>query len=324
MQPQPSGFRIERTTAVSVTSFNDWRQAVSRTFVPLEMERSGLGPFHGSLRKRLLTDLTVCEMSASGHTFHRAPHLITRDGGPAYKLCLQLSGSGLLIQDGREAVLRPGDLAIYDVRRPYTRQFSADFQCMALMFSGDMLDLPTEAVQQLNAVRIAADDGLGGVVSSFLAQVTQNLEQITTASGRRLAHNIVDIISTLIVHELGIDSRARATAASELLHDVMEFIDANLSDPELGPAKIASAYFISTRHLHNLFRGQGTTVAAWIRSRRLERCRRDLLDPLHRDRPVAAVAARWGITEPSHFNRAFKATFGTPPGAYRAAGSTGS
>jgi AraC-like DNA-binding protein len=47
------------------------------------------------------------------------------------------------------------------------------------------------------------------------------------------------------------------------------FIQEHLGDPELRPAEIAAAYHISLRLLHKLFQEQGTTVAGWIRTRRL-------------------------------------------------------
>ncbi len=55
------------------------------------------------------------------------------------------------------------------------------------------------------------------------------------------------------------------------------------------------------------------TVSTWIRTRRLEQCRRDLLDPMLADRPVAAIAARWGFVDAAHFSRAFKTAFGVSP-----------
>lgn len=60
-------------------------------------------------------------------------------------------------------------------------------------------------------------------------------------------------------------------------------------------------------------------MAAWIRQRRLERCRRDLLDPALADLPVSAVAARWGLMNAAHFSRAFRAAYGLPPTEYRRA-----
>lgn len=58
-------------------------------------------------------------------------------------------------------------------------------------------------------------------------------------------------------------------------------------------------------------------MARWIRERRLERCRRDLLDPLHREVPVSAIGARWGLADPAHFSRLFRAEYGRSPTQYR-------
>ena len=61
------------------------------------------------------------------------------------------------------------------------------------------------------------------------------------------------------------------------------------------------------RRLHKLFEDQPLTVAALIRRRRLERCRAELTGS---GRTVTAVAARWGFSDPAHFSKLFKATYG--------------
>ena len=53
------------------------------------------------------------------------------------------------------------------------------------------------------------------------------------------------------------------------------FVEQHLGDADLTPAAVAAAHHVSLRQLHRLFETQETTVAAWIRHRRLERCRRD-------------------------------------------------
>ena len=67
---------------------------------------------------------------------------IARSDQRYFKLNLQLEGTGLLIQDNREAVLRPGDLAIYDTNRPYTLAFEEQARMMVVMFPHDALSLP--------------------------------------------------------------------------------------------------------------------------------------------------------------------------------------
>jgi methylphosphotriester-DNA--protein-cysteine methyltransferase len=76
---------------------------------------------------------------------------------------------------------------------------------------------------------------------------------------------------------------------------------------------LAPAGAVSSR----LFETERATPADWIRRRRLERCRRDLLDPALWHTPVSTIAARWGFASPAHFSRAFRAAHGLPPTEYR-------
>jgi AraC-like DNA-binding protein len=299
-------------------TFSDWHALVSASFVALDVSADRPGGFRGSIRSGAMDGVSLSEVSAAGHSVHRTPALVARGDPHMLKLSLQMSGTGLLIQDGREAVLSPGDLAVYDTNRPYTLAFDHDFRGMVLMFPHNLIALPREEIGQLTAIRMARDVGLGRVISPFLVQLARNLDQLTSGSGLRLVHNTLDLLTTMFVNELGAGGGSACAPNHELLSQVRRYIDDNLGDPELTPTKVAAAHYISARHLHTLFRPEGATVAAWIRARRLERCRRDLRDPAHASRPIAALAARWGFLDAPHFSRLFKAAYGVPPSAYRA------
>lgn len=101
---------------------------------------------------------------------------------------------------------------------------------------------------------------------------------------------------------------------------VHAFVEDQLADPELTPRTVAAAHHVSLRSLYKLFEGEPTSVAGLIRQRRLERCRRDLLNPSLGDVPVSAIAARRGLTNAAHFSRAFRATYGASPVEYRRLG----
>ena len=94
-------------------------------------------------------------------------------------------------------------------------------------------------------------------------------------------------------------------------------IEANLADPELGPEHVARACFISTRYLYRVFEREGLSVCEWIRSARLDRCRRDLHDPAFADQSIVAIASRWGLPNAQHFSRLFRASYGCSPREYR-------
>jgi AraC-like DNA-binding protein len=310
---RPAGQHLISSVAAS---FDHWRHLVAESFVPLTAETDRPDSFRGRMRSRVLDCMCIVEVSATSHSVHRTPALVAQPGQRYFKLNLQLEGTGLLIQDNREAVLRPGDLAIYDTNRPYTLAFEEQARMMVVMFPHDSLSLPPDYVGQLSAVRLAAGHGLTSIVGPFITQLAGNLEALSGPSGSRLAANTLDLVSTMLHSELDL---APDTMKPQMVlaTSVREYIDGNLADPQLSPASIAAAHFISTRHLHNVFHESGTTVASWIRSRRLERVRRDLRDPLHSGTSVGAVAARWGFLDAAHFSRTFRDAFGESPSDWR-------
>ncbi|MEV4991020.1 helix-turn-helix domain-containing protein [Pseudarthrobacter sp. LMD1-1-1.1] len=297
------------------TSFDHWKHLVAESFVPLTARTADVEGFQGRMRSRVLDRMSIVEVTATSHEVHRTPALIAQAHERYFKLNLQLEGTGLLIQDNREAVLQPGDLAIYDTNRPYTLAFEDSTRIMVLMFPCDALSLPVDYVGQLAAVRMGSG-GLSGIVGQFIRELSANLDVLNGPSGSRLATNALDLVSTMLHAEMDI-TPDRMKPQALLAVSVREYIEANLADPLLSPASIAAAHFISTRHLHNVFHESGTTVASWIRTQRLEGARRDLRDPLHAGQSVGTVAARWGFLDAAHFSRTFRDAFGVSPSQWR-------
>lgn len=307
----------ESVSTLVARNISEFRAAVSESFVPLQVSTAGPDHFRGIIRGASVDEVHVNEVRATSHIVERTPELIARGDRSYFKLSLMLAGTGMLIQDDREAVLQAGDLAVYDTDRPYSLVFDDDFRTMVVMFPKHLISLPSDMIGQLTAVRISGQGGLGGMVVPYLTQLAGNLDQLAGTTGARLAHSALDLVTTVFTRELGLDE-VSADPHRALVQRIRSYIDRNLASTDLGPATIASAHFISTRHLHGLFQEQGVTVSTWIRTRRLEQCRRDLLDPMLADRPVAAIAARWGFVDAAHFSRAFKSAFGISPSEYRA------
>jgi AraC-like DNA-binding protein len=247
----------------------------------------------------------------------------SRDPEPdAYRLLVVLDGSARFSHCGGARVLRRADLALYHASQPVEVERTAPgtpSTLASVTFPRERLALAPAAVEALIGEPLSGAGGVGAVVSDFVRRLAQEADRCTAADNARLATSAVDLAGLLLASRLHTDAaRTRDAARQALLARVQSFVEARLGDPELGPEAIAEAHHVSVRFLHKLFRDHGLTVSGWLRQRRLERCRRDLADPLHADRPIHVIAARWGFRNDAHFNRAFRRAFGVTPGEWRA------
>ncbi|MFC7401822.1 helix-turn-helix domain-containing protein [Citricoccus sp. GCM10030269] len=297
-------------------SVSDYARDVSEAIAPMAVE-SGRHRFSGAISARRFGLMELCSIHTSQHTITRSEEHIAGMRRASYKFCLQMSGSGLIRQAGREAVLRPGDIAFYDSDVPYSLVTTDENWSMIILIPRNRLGISEQKAAELTAVRMPIEDGVTATVSGFLGQLIRMADRVSTFDGARLAQNTTDLLSTLIASELGDDSRAHSTGEQPLMQRILAYIESHLDDPDLSPQSVAAATFISVRHLHGQFHQQGHTVSTWIKHRRLERAKVDLADPRLRSTPVAAVAARWGILDAPHFSRSFKATFGETPSEFR-------
>jgi AraC-like DNA-binding protein len=299
--------------------FEYWKHVLSHAIVPLEVSSpGGDGDFRGLLRGSELGNLRFIEVSAEPHTARRTPRLIKAAPAGCYKLALQLRGSSVLIQDGREATLTPGDFTLYDTDRPYTLELSDPHRMLVLVFPRDMLGLPQSRLAGLTATRLPGETGgLATLIGPFLSQIADLLDETGSRDGIRLAGNVLDLLGTVLTERLDCVPPDPDVAHRALMLQITAFIEEHLGEADLAPAQIAAAHHVSLRQLHKLFHASGNTVAGWIRQRRLEQCGHDLRDPRWSARPVAAVGARWGYPDPAHFSRLFKAHYGLGPRDYR-------
>lgn len=306
------------TRQLTIASLDEWRAAVSDSFVPLHTEAAP-GPFRGLITSAGSGGVQISTIDADPHRAVRTPALARTSDGPFYKVSLQLSGAQRISQDDHEAVLLPGDLSIYDSSRPYALASIEPFRSLVLMFPRELLPLPEGVVTALTGTRLSGSSGVARLVGRMLAPVADDLDPIGTSAGGRMARTAIDLIATAMTEQLT-ETHDRGHTGHEhrtLALRVRAYIDAHLADPDLGPEMIAAAHFISLRHLQKVFKAEGETVTGRIRTRRLHRCAADLTNPAFASQPVSSIGARWGFPDAAHFSRVFKACHGVSPVEYR-------
>lgn len=306
----------------SAGRFEFWRDVVGQSFVPLEALPREVPDFRASLHTAQLGAVQVSVVAADPHGVAHTRRHIASDPADFVKVSLQLAGQCMLTQADRQALLKPGELAIYDTRHPYTLDFDQPYRTLVLMFPRVLLRLPERDLTRMIATTVSCGDGLGPVVHPFLCGLAGQVRQLDALGTPRLADSVIDLVGAMLSDRCAVHVTQQDDGRELLARRILTYMEQRLSDPGLGPDRIAAAHHISRRFLYKLLAERGYTVSGWLRERRLAECLRDLADPALAHMPVATVGSRWGFPDPAHFSHAFKSAYGMSPSEARGAGRT--
>ncbi|MFD7455644.1 MULTISPECIES: helix-turn-helix domain-containing protein [unclassified Streptomyces] len=290
-----------------------WQEAVSRTFVPLDVRLLEPEPAPGRIVSHRLGALQVSRVQAGPQVVTRSRRLIARDDRRYLFLTLQQHGTAVKEQDGREVLVAPGEFSLSDSARLFRKKIEGEFAFVSFHFPREELRVREEDLRALTATAFSGQEGSGALVTAYLARMADEVSGLGEAVGREFAATALDLLALLIDERRGRFTPQAPETAGAMLAKVKDHILRNLSDPGLSPSGIAAAHFLSVRYVHKLFELEEVSVSEWIRAQRLERCRRDLLRPATARLGVAAVARRWGFVSASHFSRVFRAAYGVTP-----------
>jgi AraC-like DNA-binding protein len=256
-----------------------------------------------------LATLELSQVTATAQHVRRTPSLIAATAEDYFLVSIQTSGIGAILQDGRTAVLQPGDFALYDSTRPYELRFDDDFQQYVLMLPGPTLRSQLRAAPELTARGVRGSRGAGHLMIEMIRTLATDIAVLEPAAAAAVAQSVEHIVVA------GLSSLAPETPVPEpklaaRREQVKACARARLRDPGLTVAAIAAQLHTSVSTLHRAFAGEPYSIAEWIWAQRLDAVRADLCDPALRHRTIGDLALSWGFVDASHFSRAFKARFG--------------
>lgn len=300
-----------------------WRHVVADTFVPVNVGRMSDHGISGAIRLDSVGRMGIARLTGTPQSIARSARHIRQLDRSCLLVGVLVGGAARMSQDERQTELRAGDCVIYEPGRPYEWFFDDpwDLRLFALPLGSVQL---TESERRLVTARpLSSQASLAGVVSRFLLDLARHRDLLPAAQSERIMAQASDLVVTLLSSAFDESDDVRGCVQRSLVLRVKEYIEQRLADPALGPNEIASAVTISTRYLHKLFQDEHRSVSQYVRERRLDRVRRDLLDPRLADRPISAIAFGCGFGDISGFNRAFKEGYGITPRELRAGSGGG-
>jgi AraC-like DNA-binding protein len=298
-----------------------WLESSTDAYLPIQIHTTAKEQFCGQMWGYGLGPLCFFRISAASNTMTRTAQAIAACDPECLQLSLVLRGTLNATQEGRRGRAGIGDLISYETSHPVVFRADEPFESLIVRIPRQLLGRDADRISKRTALRIPGGQGLPRAAAAFFRGVVSGLEDrtVTANDTPNAVECILDLVRGIYAEPTPSpgQQRLRAQSRAELLLEVKAYIEANLGDPELDPQRIARANFISTRYLHKLFEGEGTSVCRWIRTTRLERCRRDLLDPALDHQTILAIATHWGLPVPQHFSRLFHATYDCSPSELR-------
>jgi len=295
-----------------------WAKSSYDVYHPLGIQTDETERFSARMWGDWLASVGVFRIAAEPNTMSRTCADIAAGDPECLHLSILLRGKLDGAQQHRAVVLKPGDMTSYDTSQPAVFRATEAFDLLVLKFPKETLGKDAARISRLTAMRIAGESGLPRLAARFFCGAAAGLADGSIGrDDADLAEHVIDLVRRLYV-DLGASLQpARPRSRAELLLHAQAYIEANLRDPGLNPEHVARACFISTRYLHRVFEAEGLSVCGSIRMARLERCRRDLLNPAFADQSISLIAGRWGLLSAPHFSRLFRMTYGCSAREFR-------
>lgn len=295
-----------------------------RLGIRLEVHSDHRTDFGATIRMLDLGLISVVAHRYPALEVRRTACLIRSDDPGLSQLVLNLRGELVLGQGWHSVRLDTDDLILLDCSRPFRAVHFVPPGCpgqpeaITIRLAPGLLAVPASRLTELSARRLSGRYGMGALLSGYLRDLSRRAEQYRPADAARLGPITLDLVSATLARHLDPEPAGVSMADDEAIYArVHTFVERRLSDPTLCPEMIATAQHISLRTLHRIFHAHGARVSGLIRTRRLERCRRDLADPRQAAQPIHTIAERWGFRDAAHFSRVFRTEYGISPRAFR-------
>jgi AraC-like DNA-binding protein len=297
--------------------FGVWAETIAAAFGPFGISRNDPERFHGRVRVERRRAIRFIELGYDGHAFRRSRGDVARLDDAYCSLLRPLKGRLILLQDGTEHVLEPGQYYLVNHSVPYETVPQAGYQAVALAFPPSAITSRAANPRSFYALKDDRASPRWKLLDGFLTQYTEGRQVWNECEFETLTQQLLDLIVMSIVEPSQQASAAEGSTRTAHRARALRHIRAHLPDRDLTPRTVAEACGISLAYLHEIFRGVGHSVEETIFAERLERARVALRAPDHARVQIATIAYRFGFSDPAHFARAFRRHFGASPREWR-------
>jgi len=259
---------------------------------------------------RALPDCGISFGLISATDCRRTPQLIDSDD---IILTVMLSGYGTLHARGQEILIGDGAAVLSCSGDPHRFEIHTHAESVTFRFQRNQI-VPVLKNPDTISQRLPSGSDAVRLLVAY-ANILRKKDALRSPEAEStVASHLYDIAALAL--GAGKDQTELATQrglAAARLVEAKRIIAQHLTEPDLTPAKVASAMGISVRQLHLLFEPIGITFGQHLMRSRIELSRRALLHSASQHRTIADIAFACGFHNLTTFYRAFRQVFNATP-----------
>jgi AraC-like DNA-binding protein len=299
-------------------SIGGWQAAVSQAYFSLETEARREGRFNGQLDAWPLGPISATRIACDPVLYRRTPAHLRDDRDDAILISIPTSSRVHFSQNARDVICEPGGFVIERSDAPYEYWHAEPDVQWVVKVPRDGVQARVGSAERYLSLSVDARSGLAAFFVASLDCAIRHADAFDDRVRATTGAYLLDLLCLAIKNDQRALGSFDGTVRRAHLERAEAFIDANLKDPGLSPARVAEGCGISLRYLQRLFAETGLSITEHIREQRLARCHEDLIASRHDQ--ISTVAYRWGFTDHAQFCRRYRTRFGRTPSDTRRAG----
>jgi AraC-like DNA-binding protein len=270
--------------------------------------------FHAATSYWSLGQLVLSNNVASELQLTRSAAQAARDQLDHDVVVVFMAGESRTVSRNKRYNLAGGDMAFGSLRDCYDfRVTSAEnARWCELLCPPDLRDRLAELGTGTDGF-VATQSPQSRILGQFIQSVADELSRMTLSDLPMIEQAMLCLMAAAGRDATGAPARlSDSTRQTVDRARAVAMIDRELFSARLSADRVCSGTGISRSSLYRLFEADNG-VASYIRMRRLDALRSDLVDPRNKHQTVVQLSEKRGFHSPSTLNRAFRRKFGCTP-----------
>jgi AraC-like DNA-binding protein len=277
--------------------------------------------FHAQCRVYHLGSAVLVELRSSSLRYLRSARHIARGAYDHYQIVFNLSGQ-IRYRSGRQAsIVRKDDVVILDSARETGAYVQAPDQGSAHAFTLFVARTALAALRREasggHLLLLSREEALTRSAHGHLWQILQAIEAGLPAQTQAATQALIGMLAGRLGGRGHLRPALRRAAHRRAIDSLERLIERRLDSPALSLELLCSHCGCSRATVYRLLEAEGGPIR-YIRQRRMQRAFQELISGGVSQGRILELALRHRFASEATFNRAFRRTFGIPPGEVRA------